>query len=91
MPETGQPVMLRTVSPHPPALVIPAASRSANTSASAPSSSQCSWTHCRVVSSASPRPYRLATSPIARSFAGESTPLGILTRSMKVPIFGLSW
>ena len=47
--------------------------------------------HWRVVSSASPRPYRFATSPIARSFAGVRMPLGIFTRSMNVPIFGLSW
>ncbi len=91
MPETGQPVMLRTVSPQPPALVIPEASRSAKTSGSAASSSQCSWMHWRVVSSASPRPYRFETSPIVRSLAGVSTPFGIFTRSMKVPTFGLSW
>ena len=83
--------MLRTVSPQPPALVMPASSRSAKTSASAASSSQWIWMHCRVVSSASPRPYRFATSPMRRSFAGVSIPAGIFTRSMNVPIFGLSW
>ncbi len=32
MPCTGEPVMLRTVSPQPPAVVMPAASRCAKTS-----------------------------------------------------------
>ena len=90
-PATGQPVMLRTVSPQPPAVVIPAASRSAKTFGSSASFNQCSWTHWRVESSPSPLPYRFETSPIARSFAGGTMPLGILIRSMNVPTFGLSW
>ena len=46
---------------------------------------------CRVESSPSPRPNRFDVSPIARSSRGESFPAGTLTRSMNVPIFGLSW
>ncbi len=83
--------MLRTASPHPPAEVSPAACNRSKTSGSEPSSSQWSWTFCLVESSPSPRPKRFEISPIARSPAGETRPPGSLIRSMKVPIFGLSW
>ena len=33
----------------------------------------------------------VSPTPIARSAVGESWPAGTLTRSMNVPIFGLSW
>ncbi len=51
-PETGQPVMLRTVSPQPLTVVNPASSRVAKISGSAASSMSWSCTFCRVVSSA---------------------------------------
>jgi hypothetical protein len=41
--------------------------------------------HWRVDSSASPRPYRFETSPIARSFAGGRIPLGILSAEHERP------
>jgi len=40
---------------------------------------------------ATPRPKRFETSPIARSFSGSTNPAGSFTRSMNVPILGLSW
>ena len=51
MPATGQPVMLRTLSPQAPAVVSPAASRISKISGSSASSIQWSWMYCRVVSS----------------------------------------
>ena len=36
-------------------------------------------------------PVTFEISPIARNWTGEVIPPGILTRSMNVPIFGLSW
>ena len=83
--------MLRTASPQPPAEVSPAAWSRSNTSGSAPSSSQWSWTFWRVDSSPSPRPNSFEISPIARSPRGETRPPGSLIRSMNVPTFGLSW
>jgi hypothetical protein len=59
--------MLRTVSPQPPAVVEPDASRCAKTSGSFDSSGQCSWMFWRVESSPSPRPKRFEVSPIPRS------------------------
>jgi len=55
-PESGQPVMLRTLSPQAPAVVRPAAARAASTSGSSCMASQWSCTFCRVVSSPWPRP-----------------------------------
>ena len=50
-PCSGQPVMFRTVSPQPPAVVMPARSRSAKTFGSSLRASQCSWMFWRVASS----------------------------------------
>ena len=87
----GQPVMLRIVSPQPPAVVSPTPSRWRRISGSAPSSSQWSWMFWRVESSPSQWPHVFEASPIARRCCAVRTPLGSLIRSMNVPIFGLSW
>ena len=83
--------MLRTVSPSPPLVVSPAASMASSTSGSFSSFTQCSWMPCRVVSSASSRPYCLAMRARASSCAGVTSPPATLIRTMNVPIFGLSW
>ncbi len=90
-PATGQPVMLRTLSPQAPVVVRPAAARVASTSGRRAISSQWSWTFWRVVSSPCPRPKRCEISPMVRSPFGVRRPPGTLTRIMKWPSFGLSW
>ena len=83
--------MLRTVSPHAPADVSPAACSRSKTSGSDSSVMKCNCTFWRVLNSPEPRPWTLEIAPIARSCVGEVIPPGIFTRSMNVPIFGLSW
>jgi hypothetical protein len=44
---------------------------------------QCSWTFCRSVTSATSRPYSVASSPMTRSCVAGELPPSMRTRNMK--------
>lgn len=90
MPATGQPVMLRRMSPQAPAVVRPCCRSRSKTAGTSGNRIQWSWMFWRVEISPLFWPNRREISPITRSCWGVTMPPGIFTRIMKVPTLGLS-
>ena len=81
-PASAQAVTLRTVLPHASFVVRPTSSKRRMASAARASCTKWSWMFCRVVTWPQPRENSSVTSATHSSCAAESTPCGILMRSM---------
>ncbi len=83
MPASGEPSTTRGVSPHASAVDSPTASSRCQISGTSSIRIQWCWTFWRSVMSAVPRPKSCATDAMARSWATDSWPPSMRTRSMK--------